>query len=383
MFKNEDIKTISKASDIVEVIMEYSQLHKKRELFYTSCPFCKEKSQSFIVYPKKQQFHCFSCGRGGNVFSFVMQSLNCSFEKAVEVLAVRAALPVPTKADESTIQEKMRRMYQINDLACAFFYQRGRSDERLMKYLKKERKLSDATVKAFQLGLSGPYGCELYKYLRSKGCSNEELLESGLIGYQAEQREYYDKFWDRVMFPIFNEQRKIVGFGGRAFGDKKPKYINSVETIIFDKSHELYGLGAAKTKGKAFILCEGYVDVISMHQAGFTSAVASLGTSLTYSQAKIIREYTNKVYIAYDSDEPGIKAASRAVQILESVGLKVAVISTSPYKDVDELLKSDDKDYSEMKARLDNAIDGKTFLIKQLKENNAENLYEEIVNIIV
>ena len=383
MFKNADIKTISKASDIVEVIMEYSQLHKSRGLYYASCPFCKEKSQSFIVYPQKQQFHCFSCGRGGNVFSFVMQSLNCSFEKAVEILAIRSALPVPAQVDESVVQEKMRRMYQINELACAFFYQRGRSDERLMKYLKGERKLSDATIKTFQLGLSGQYGCELYRYLRSKGCTNEELLESGLVGYQAEQGEYYDKFWDRVMFPIFNEQRKIVGFGGRAFGDKKPKYINSVETIIFDKSHELYGLNAAKTKGKAFILCEGYVDVISMHQAGFASAVASLGTSLTYSQAKIIREYTNKVYIAYDSDEPGVKAATRAVQILESVGLKAAVISTAPYKDVDELLKTDDNNYSEMKTRLDNAIDGRAFLIKQLEKSNAKNLYEEIVNVIV
>lgn len=383
MYNTNLIKQIYSSVNIVNIIKEKTELRKRGPLLYGLCPFHKEITPSFAVNPKTQRFHCYGCGADGNVFSFIMKRDCCSFQEAVTKLAEYAKLPVPINEKDVEIERKKNRLYQINDLACAFFYQKGRKNEKVIQYLKDDRKLTDETIKKFNLGVSGAYGLELCAYLENKGCTKEEMIEAGLLGHDEERGRYYGKFWDRIIFPIYNANKKIVGFGGRVIGEGTPKYLNSPETIIFDKSHELYGLHVAKTKNKPFILCEGFLDVISMHQAGFTSAVATLGTSLTYAQAQIISKYTNTVFIAYDSDAPGIKAAVRAIPILEKMGLRVFVISAAPYKDVDELLRADDDDHSETKNRFKRAISGTAFLVKQLDKTDPEKFYREAVNFLV
>ena len=385
---NKTIKQIFESTNIVDLIGETTSLTKEGSVFFGLCPFHKETSASFMVDPAKRQFHCYGCGAGGNAYSFVMQRDNCTFKEAVAKLAVRAGLPVPENIEDEDEERKKTRMYQINELAYAFFYQKGRGSEEATKYLKETRGLSDETIKRFGLGKAAGFGQELYHYLKTKGYTNEEMMESGLIGYgevyagnNSKKQDYFDRFWDRIMFPIFNQSKKIVGFGGRILGDGKPKYLNSPETVVFDKSHELYGLHIAKTCAKPFVLCEGYLDVISMHQAGFKTAIASLGTSLTYAQARMIAECTNTVFIAYDSDEAGIKASVRAIPMLESFGLRVFVVSTAPYKDVDELLKADDSNYSDMKRRINAAVPGKTFLTRQFDKSNT-SFYDNVASII-
>lgn len=379
---NNDVIELLKKTNIVDVVEETVKLYRNNGILFGLCPFHKERTPSFSVNPSTQTFQCFGCGIGGNVISFIMMRDNCSFEDAVTKLAIRAGVENPENKKDTETEKKKNRLYQINDLACAYFYQKGKNSEDAKQYLKK-RGLSDATIKKFNLGMSGGYFADaLSTYLSSKGCTKEEMLDAGLISQKEESDEYHDKFWNRIMFPIFNANNKIVGFGGRILGEGKPKYLNSPETIIFDKSHELYGLHIAKTKNKPFILCEGYLDVISMHQAGFQTAVASLGTALTYAQAEIIKKYTNTVFIAYDSDTPGLRATARAISILEEVGLRVFVATTAPFKDVDELLQKGAEGTEEMKKRIREAVHGRRFLIEQLKTEKGDDLdgfYDEAV----
>lgn len=382
MFNNKMITQISRTADIVQLIGRRVDLHKRGSLYYGLCPFHKEGRASFTVDPHDQTFHCYGCGRGGNVFSYVMLAYDCSFECAVELLATYEDLSVPTNADEPEHATLLWRMYQANELACEYFYQKGKGDPNTMRYLKEERKLTDDIIEEFRLGYSGPYGNELYRLLHSNGYTDEEILASGLAKRSEEDGKLYDKFWNRVMFPIMNTQHKIVGFGGRAFGDSKPKYINSNESAVFDKGHELFGLSLTNAKKKPFVLCEGYLDVITMHRAGFKTAVASLGTALTYSQARLLKDYTDTVFIAYDSDEAGVKAATRAIPILRSVGLKIKVVSVAPYKDVDELLKADDKNFSNMKKRMKEAKEANAFLLEQWQKDPTVNVYEKITELL-
>lgn len=379
MYENKIIKQIHAATDIVSLISETVQLKKDGDLLFGICPFHKEKEASFTVDAKNKRYHCYGCGAGGNVYSFVMQRDNCSFEEAVIKLAVRAGISQPQILQDLEFEKKKKRLLEMNALAFAHYYQKGLESEKAKDYLKNTRRLTEETIQNFGLGVSGSFGQELYQTLLSCGYTKEEMIEGGLIGHKE---DCYDKFWDRIMFPIFDKGANIVGFGGRIMGEGKPKYLNSPETIVFDKSHELYGLFAAKNQNKSFVLCEGYLDVISMHQAGFKTAVASLGTSLTVSQAHMIAEYTNTVFIAYDSDEPGIKATSRAIPMLEKAGLRVFVISTAPYKDVDDLLKADDENSSEMKKRFKEAVPGKTFLARQL-DKKSDEFYNKVVELIV
>lgn len=386
MYENEKIKQVVKSINIVTLVSESVALEKEGDLYWGLCPFHHEKTPSFSVDYKKQEYHCFGCSAGGDVISYVMRKDACSFEAAVSKIASRAGIDSPKNKNEDEIKKKKNRLYLIHELAQEFYQKNGRSESEGMTYLKFERNLTDESIKKFGLGKAPGFGKKLCSFLKSKGFTNQELLASGLVGFGdvydehgKKKQDYYDKFWDRVIFPIFNQNNIIIGFGGRVIGKGKPKYMNSPETMIYDKSHELYGLSIAKSQNKSFILCEGYLDVISMHQHGFHTAVASLGTSLTRAQAKKIKEYTNSVYIAYDSDEPGISATIRAIPMLEAAGLKVYVVSTSPYKDVDELLQKDNENSDEMKKRIRNAIPGKTFITSTLNKKDPL-FYDKVID---
>lgn len=343
-FSDEIIEEVRSRNDIVDVISQYVHLTKKGSTYFGLCPFHNEKTGSFSVSPGKQMYYCFGCGAGGNVFTFLMQYENFTFGEAMETLADRAGVALP-KQEYTTAQrqeaDKRQRLLEVNKEAAKYFYTLLRNDrgKNALNYFKK-RELTDETMKKFGLGYSDQYSDDLYRYLRKKGYEDELLKESGLVTID-ERRGGYDKFWNRAMFPIMDVHNKVIGFGGRVMGDGEPKYLNSPETPIFDKSRNLYGLNFARTTKKPqFLLCEGYMDVIALHQAGFDNAVASLGTALTAGHANLLKRYTKEVYLTYDSDGAGVKAALRAIPILKEVGITTKVISMKPYKDPDEFIKA-------------------------------------------
>ncbi|MCM1256922.1 MAG: DNA primase [Roseburia sp.] len=337
------IEEIRSRNDIVDVISGYVRLQKKGSNYFGLCPFHNEKSPSFSVSQGKQMYYCFGCGAGGNVFTFLMEYENFSFGEAVESLAQRAGVELPKQENPGMRQEAdyRQRLLEVNREAGKFYYTmlRGEQGNRAMDYFKN-RGLSQETMQKFGLGCCGRYSDMLYRYLRQKGYEDSLLKDSGLITYD-ERHGGRDKFFNRAMFPIMNVHNKIVGFGGRVMGDGEPKYLNSPETKIFDKSRNLYGLNFARASKKPqLLLCEGYMDVIALHQAGFDNAVASLGTSLTSGHASLLKRYTKEVYLTFDSDGAGVKAALRAIPILKEAGLLVKIINMEPYKDPDEFIKA-------------------------------------------
>ena len=369
-FSDEIIEEVRSRNDIVDVISQYVRLTKKGSTYFGLCPFHNEKTGSFSVSPNKQMYYCFGCGAGGNVFTFLMEYENFTFGEAMEELAQRAGVELP-KQEFSAAQrqeaDKRQRLLEINKEAAKYFYVLLRSErgKRAKEYFKK-RELSDETMKKFGLGYSDQYSDDLYRYLRSKGYEDEILKESGLVTID-ERRGGYDKFWNRAMFPIMDVHNKVIGFGGRVMGDGEPKYLNSPETKIFDKSRNLYGLNIARTTKKPqLLLCEGYMDVIALHQAGFDNAVASLGTSLTSGHANLLKRYTKEVYLTYDSDGAGVKAALRAIPILKEVGITTKIVNMRPYKDPDEFIKAlGAKAYQE---RIDQAENSFMFEIRILEQ---------------
>lgn len=343
-YPDELIEEIRIKNDIVNVISGYVRLQKKGSNYFGLCPFHNEKSPSFSVSPGKQMYYCFGCGAGGNVITFLMEYENATFQEAVKILADRAGINLPEMEynEEARKKESRRsRLLEINKEAARYYYYmlrnpRGRTG---FQYLAG-RQLSDETMKKFGLGYADGAASDLTAYLRSKGYGDDLLQESGLITFD-EKRGIHDKFWNRVMFPIQDGNHRVIGFGGRVMGDGKPKYLNSPETMIFDKSRNLYGLNFARTSRKGnIILCEGYMDVIAMHQAGFTQAAASLGTAFTTGQASLLKRYTEEVLLAYDSDGAGTNAAMRAIGILRESGIRGKVIDMRPYKDPDEFMKN-------------------------------------------
>lgn len=343
-YSDEIIEEVRSRNDIVDVISTYVKLQKKGSSYFGLCPFHNEKSPSFSVSRQKQMYYCFGCGAGGNVFTFLMEYENYTFVEALKYLADRAGVDLPE--EEYSREEKERAdtravLLEINKLAAQYYYVQLMSSQGAvgMEYFKK-RELSDETIKAFGLGYSNKYSDDLYRYLKSKGYKDDMIAKAGLITID-EKHGVYDKFWNRVMFPIMDVNSRVIGFGGRVMGDAKPKYLNSPETMIFDKSRNLYGLNRARrTKKPYFLLCEGYMDVISLHQAGFTNAVASLGTALTPGHASLIKRYVQEVYLTYDSDGAGTKAALRAMPILKEAGITAKIIRMEPYKDPDEFIKN-------------------------------------------
>lgn len=371
LYPEELIQEICDRNDIVDVVGQYVKLTRKGSSLFGLCPFHNEKTGSFSVSPSKQMYYCFGCGAGGNVLTFIREYEHYSFKEAVEYLAERAGIDLP--AVEQSEEEKRKadlrsRLLEINKEAATFYYYqlRNSSDKRAYEYLKG-RQLSDETINGFALGYAGVSRNNLYTYLKGKGFKDEELNQAGLFRFD-ERQGFSDKFWNRVMFPIMDVNRRVIGFGGRVMGEGEPKYLNSPETPVFDKGRNLFGLYIAKTsRRKYLILCEGYMDVISLHQAGFTNAVASLGTAFTSGQAYLIKKYTDEVYLSYDSDDAGVKAVLRALPILKSVGIGGKVIDMKPYKDPDEFIKNLGAD--EYEKRIEKAKNGFLFSIEVLERD--------------
>lgn len=343
-YTEEIIEEVREKNDIVEVVSGCVRLQKKGSRYWGLCPFHNEKSPSFSVNGEMQVYHCFGCGAGGNVYTFVMNYENYSFPEAVRMLAERAGVELPREeeSEESRSRENRRaRLLAVNKEAAKFFYYQLRTPhgEIGYNYLKK-RELTDDTMKKFGLGFAGKNGAVLVRYLREKGFEDDLIQEAGLAVH-SEKYGLNSQFWNRVMYPIQDSNGRVIGFGGRVLGDGEPKYLNSPETPVFDKRRNLYGLNyARRARSNNIILCEGYMDVIAMHQAGFSQAVASLGTAFTPEQASLLRRYTETVLLAYDSDGPGVKAALRAIGILREAGLTGKVINMQPYKDPDEFMKA-------------------------------------------
>ena len=342
-YPEEVIEEVRTRNDIVDIISGYVKLQKKGSNYFGLCPFHHEKSPSFSVSQSKQMYHCFGCGVSGNVFTFVMEYENYTFREAVELLADRSGVKLPKMeySKEAKAQADLRAaLLEINKMAANYFYYQLKQPQGQQgcQYLMG-RGLTEQTIRRFGLGYSNKTSNDLYQFLRSKGYEDSILKETGLV--TIEERGARDKFWNRVMFPIMDVNNRVIGFGGRVMGDGEPKYLNSPETKLFDKSRNLYGLNYARLSREKFILlCEGYMDVIAMHQAGFTNAVASLGTAFTSQHAALLKRYTDQVVLTYDSDGAGVKAALRAIPILKSVGMSVRVLNMRPYKDPDEFIKN-------------------------------------------
>ena len=370
-YPDELIEEVRSRNDIVDVISGYVRLQKKGSSYFGLCPFHNEKSPSFSVSREKQMYYCFGCGAGGNVYTFLMEYENFTFQEALKYLADRAGVKLPEPEYSREAKEKAGRkavILEINKKAAMYYYAQLKSPrgEKAYTYLTG-RGLTDDTIKAFGLGYSSIYSDDLYKYLRNEGYSEDMIRQAGLINTD-EKKGVYDKFWNRVIFPIMDVNSRVIGFGGRVMGDAKPKYLNSPETEVFDKSRNLYGLNRARTSRKPyFLLCEGYMDVISLHQAGFTNAVASLGTALTPGHASLIRRYVKEVYLTYDSDEAGTRAALRAVPILRDAGISAKVVRMDPYKDPDEFIKNFGAE--EYERRIRDARNGFMFSLEMLEKD--------------
>jgi len=372
-FDNDIVDQVRSSNDIVDVVSSYVPLKKIGARYRGLCPFHNEKTPSFYVNGSMKIFKCFGCGESGDVFSFIEKIENVGFYEALEILAKRAGITLPERKydSEGAARRSLKESIAvINKEAATYYYMmlRGPKGTKAYEYLKN-RGLSDDTMRNFGLGFAGNYSNGLYNFLKEKGHSDEELSKSGL--FSMSEKGIYDKFWDRVIFPIMDVKGRVIAFGGRIMSkaENAPKYLNSPETELFLKSENLYGLHIAKkTKEKFFLLCEGYMDVIALHQAGFNNAVASLGTSLTERQAKKIKGYTDNVVITYDSDSPGKNAAKRAIPILKNEGLNVRILDMTPYKDPDELIVA--KGADEYRKRIEQAVNGFDFEARLLEESH-------------
>lgn len=372
MFFPEDlIEEIREQNNIVQVVSQYVRLTKKGNSHFGLCPFHNEKTPSFSVSEDKQIFYCFGCHAGGNVITFIMDYENYNFVEAIKYLAdrVHIQLPEPEMNEETKkAMQYKQQLYDANKEAAKYYYYQLGSDlgKKALDYLE-DRGVDEKTRKRFGLGFSPFFRDDLHRYLKGKQFSDTILMDSGLIVQdKSDSGNYYDRFFNRVMFPIFDTQSRVIGFGGRVMGDGSPKYLNSPETKLFDKGKNLYALNLAKTSRRSFIiLVEGYMDVISLHQAGFDNAVASLGTAFTQGQAHLLKRYTDEVIICYDGDGAGINAALKAIGVLEAAGHTVRIVRLTTYKDPDELIKNEGADSFE--AALKSAIPSFIFQIEQLE----------------
>lgn len=366
-YSDELIEEIRSRNDVVDVISSYVKLKKQGSTYFGLCPFHNEKSPSFSVTPGKQMYYCFGCGEGGNVYSFIMKYENYTFVEAVKMLADRAGVTLPEQdnSEEERKKSDLRaNLLEINKKAALYFHHQLKSQngERGLKYFR-ERGLDDATIIRFGLGYANKKNNDLYQYLKTFGYSDELLKESGLFSFS--EKGTYDKFWNRVMFPILDINNRVIGFGGRVMGEGEPKYLNSPETKIFEKSRNLYGMNFARISKKNYLLiCEGYMDVIALHRAGFTNAVAALGTAFTEQHALLIKRYVKEVVLTFDSDGAGKKAALRAIPILKKAGIAMKVLDMSPYKDPDEFIKN--MGTEEYQKRIDKADNSFIFEIRMM-----------------
>ena len=343
----EILEKIKSQNDIVDVISERVRLKKAGRNFTGLCPFHNEKTPSFSVSQEKQIYKCFGCGEAGNVISFVMKDKNLPFIEAVKYLANRANIPLKLgNGEQSQSNRKKELLYKVNVEAAKFFFSNLMNNQNAKEYFLN-RGIKEETIKKFGLGYANDSWNSLMFYLRKKGINDGLLEEAGLISVNKEKGRKYDRFRNRVMFPVFDYQGKVIGFGGRVLDDSKPKYLNSPETLVFQKGTNLYGLNFAlkhNMSERYFVIVEGYMDLISLHQYGITNVVASLGTALTINQARLLKRYADKVVISYDADLAGQMATLRGLEILRTAGFDVRVLSIPQGKDPDEYVRSNGRE---------------------------------------
>ena len=373
------IDEVRQSNDIVDVISQYVHLKRSGRNYFGLCPFHNEKSPSFSVSPDKQIFHCFGCGVGGNVFSFLSKIENMSFIEAVQNLASRANIALPTLENnaDSAKEELKAKVYKVNEFAAEFYHQNLYKPEAKpgQEYVKK-RKLSNETLKSYRIGFSGKFD-ELYKALKQEGFQEKEILESGLVN-KNENGKYIDRYRNRLMFPICDVRGRVIAFGGRVLDDSKPKYINSPENIVYSKGRHLFGLNVAK-KGdlKKILIVEGYMDVISLHQRGITNVVAALGTALTQNQGWLLRRNSEQVILGFDSDGAGQTAILRSIEILQNMGCDMRILQMEGAKDPDEYIIKYGN--TRFQALMDKAISLVEYKVKILKKDlNLENAADKI-----
>ena len=371
LYPQEILEEVRVQNDIVDVISEYLPLKQKGTSYFGLCPFHNEKTPSFSVSSERQFYYCFGCGAAGNVYTFIMQMENDTFPEAVKRLAdrVHITLPQPQYTQQAKEQELQRqRLFDLHKKAGRFFYEKLHEPvgEQARAYLQK-RQMNDNIQKKFGIGYAPKEQQELYQYLQKQGFSQQELQKSGLIIERKEEKGYFDRFRNRLMFPILDIQGRVIGFGGRILSQGEPKYLNSPETLLFNKSKNLYGLNFAKnTRKREIILVEGYMDMISLYQAGFRNVAASLGTAFNQEHAKVLKKYADSVILLYDSDDAGTMAAQRAIPILTQNGFYVKVLQVPNGKDPDEFIKqSGAKAFSRLLANAQHYI---TFQIQCLKK---------------
>ena len=343
----EILEKIKSQNDIVDVISERVRLRKAGRNFTGLCPFHNEKTPSFSVSQEKQIYKCFGCGEAGNVISFVMKDKNLPFIEAVKYLANRANIPLEiNNGEKSKSAKKKDLLYRVNVEAAKFFFSNLMNNQNAKEYFLNKG-IKEETIKKFGLGFANDSWNSLMFYLRKKGINDVLLEEAGLISVNKEKGRKYDRFRNRVMFPVFDYQGKVIGFGGRVLDDSKPKYLNSPETLVFQKGTNLYGLNFAlkhNMSERYFVIVEGYMDLISLHQYGITNVVASLGTALTINQARLLKRYADKVIISYDADMAGQMATLRGLEILRTAGFDVRVLNIPQGKDPDEYVRSNGKE---------------------------------------
>ncbi|EOC99889.1 DNA primase [Caldisalinibacter kiritimatiensis] len=376
-FSDEEIEEIIDRNNIVDVISEYIELKRAGVNFKALCPFHTEKTPSFVVSPEKQIFHCFGCGEGGNVISFVMKYENLNFVEAVKLLADRVGISLEKKntADDIKKRKEKERLYALNREAAIYFYRMLKKNKRAYNYVKS-RGIDELTIKTFGLGYSKSDWNDLLNYLKNKNYTEEEIERVGLIIKRKDNKGYYDRFRDRVIFPILDVRGRVIGFGGRVLDDSQPKYLNSPDTPVFSKGYNLYGLNIAKknSRGNRILLVEGYMDIIALYSQGIDYCVASLGTALTEQQAKLLKRYSNDLYICYDSDEAGQNAANKALDISKKVGLNAKVVLLPEGKDPDEYIKHHSKKSFEL--LIQNALNYIEYKIHFYKHKNNLNTLE-------
>ncbi|HHX60294.1 MAG TPA: DNA primase [Epulopiscium sp.] len=381
-YPEEIIEEIRTQNDIVEVVSEYVTLKKKGHSHFGLCPFHNEKTASFSVSEEKQMYYCFGCGAGGNVITFIMEKENYNFIETIKLLAEKRNISLPeVEYSEEAKKEIQKRqiLLEIHKEAGRYFYynlQHGQEEE-AKEYLTKRQLSKDIQTK-FGIGYAKGSHYDLYDYLKSKNYSTELILQSGLVIKSKHGKGYYDRFSDRLMFPIFDVQGRVIAFGGRVLDGSNPKYLNSPETSLFEKNLTLYSLNYARVSGKKeFFIVEGYMDVIAMYQAGIHNVVATLGTAFTIGHAKLIKKYVNEVVLLYDSDDAGIRATIRAIPILQSANIKVRVLHLPNKQDPDDYIM--EKGVDSLIELGNNAVGSVTFQIKMIKlKYNIENVEQKI-----
>ena len=379
-YSDEIIDDVRQSNDIVDVISQYVRLKRSGRNYFGLCPFHNEKSPSFSVSPEKQIFHCFGCGVGGNVFTFLTKIEGINFVEAVQQLAERANIQLPTLENnvDSAKEALKAKVYKVNEFTAKYYHENlYRPESKMAQEYIKKRKLSNETLKAFQIGFSGKFD-ELYRELKKQGFEDREILESGLVN-KNERGQFFDQYRNRLMFPICDVRGRVIAFGGRVLDDSKPKYINSPENVVYSKGRHLYGLNVAKKYDikKRLLIVEGYMDVISLHQRDIHNVVASLGTALTQQQGYLLRNNTEQIILSYDSDEAGQTAKIRAMEILQNMGCDIRVLQMEGAKDPDEyVIKYGNARFQNL---VDKAISVIEFKVKILRQSlNLESTNDKI-----